>query len=46
MTTDPIVALPDDDAGVMIATMVENRFRHLPVMDDGKKDYIVSKYSA
>jgi CBS domain-containing protein len=42
MTTDPIVALPDDDVGVMIATMVENRFRHLPVMADGKLTALVS----
>jgi len=42
MTTDPIVALPEDEVTVMISTMIENRFRHLPVMDDGKLVAIIS----
>ncbi len=42
MTYDPIIGLLDDEVDVMIATMVEYRFRHLPVMDDGELTAIVS----
>jgi CBS domain-containing protein len=42
MTTDVMVAIPDDDVETMIATMVEGRFRHLPVVDDGKLRGLVS----
>jgi len=42
MSTDLIVALVDDDVETMIATMVENRFRHLPVLDEGKLVGLVS----
>ncbi len=42
MTTDIMVAIPEDDVETMIATMVEGRFRHLPVVDDGKLCGLVS----
>ena len=42
MTTDVLVAVPEDDVETMIATMVEGRFRHLPVVDDGKLCGLVS----
>lgn len=42
MTTDLIVSLAGDEVETMMATMVENRFRHLPVMDNGKLIGIVS----
>ncbi len=42
MTTDILVAVPDDEVETMIATMVEGRFRHLPVMEDGELAGLVS----
>jgi CBS domain-containing protein len=42
MTTDLIVAIPEDEVEVMINTMVENHFRHLPVFDKGRLIGIVS----
>lgn len=42
MTSDLIVGIPDDDVETMIATMVENRFRHLPVLENGKLVGLVS----
>jgi CBS domain-containing protein len=42
MTTDILVAVPEDNVETMIATMVEGRFRHLPVVDDGKLCGLVS----
>jgi len=42
MTTDLIVAIPEDEVDVMINTMVENHFRHLPVFDKGRLIGIVS----
>jgi CBS domain-containing protein len=42
MTTDILVAVPEDDVETMIATMVEGRFRHLPVVDNGMLCGLVS----
>ena len=42
MSTDLIVTLPEDDVETMINTMVQNRFRHLPVLDKGKLIGLVS----
>ena len=42
MTTDVMIAVPEDDVETMIATMVEGRFRHLPVVDGGKLCGLVS----
>lgn len=42
MSRDLIIALPTDTLEYLKATMTENRFRHLPVVDDGKLAGIVS----
>jgi len=42
MTTDILVAVPNDDVETMIGTMVEGRFRHLPVVEGGKLFGVVS----
>ncbi len=42
MTTNLIVGIPQDEVDTMIATMVENRFRHLPILDKGKLVGMVS----
>lgn len=36
MTPDPITAPPDQDVGEAEATMVQNGFRHLPVIEGGE----------
>ena len=36
MTTDLIVAAPEDEVESVARTMTEKRFRHLPIMDQGK----------
>lgn len=42
MTTNIVVGLPDDDIEDVEALMTENRFRHLPIMNDGKVAGIIS----
>jgi CBS domain-containing protein len=42
MTADPITAAPDTPLEEAQATMLENGFRHLPVMEDGELVGIVS----
>lgn len=42
MTTNIIVGLPDDDLEAVKALMTNNRFRHLPIMDNKKVVGIVS----
>ncbi|HLF27005.1 MAG TPA: CBS domain-containing protein [Anaerolineae bacterium] len=42
MTKDVIVASPHDDLKSVAQTMTERRFRHLPVMDQGRLAGIVS----
>jgi len=42
MTTDVIVATPDDDVDKLMAIMTKNRIRHIPVIDDGKLGGLVS----
>ena len=42
MTTDLIVGLPDDDIESVEAFMTNNRFRHLPIMENQKLIGIVS----
>lgn len=42
MTTDIIIALPEDDLNYASSTMTEKRIRHLPVMQDGDLVGIVS----
>jgi CBS domain-containing protein len=36
MTRDVVVGVPQDDIWAVAHTMTERRFRHLPIMDDGK----------
>ena len=42
MTTEVIIALPDDDVTYLSNTMTNKRIRHLPVLADGKLAGIVS----
>ncbi|MFH2034988.1 MAG: CBS domain-containing protein [Candidatus Zixiibacteriota bacterium] len=42
MTKNLVVGLPDDDIDVARAYMTNNRFRHLPIIDNGKICGIVS----
>lgn len=42
MTRDLIVAMPDCDRDDAMAMMTEHRFRHLPVIQDGKPIGIIS----
>jgi len=42
MTRDVMTGLPQDDLRSVTHTMTENRFRHLPIMDQGKLVGIIS----
>ncbi len=42
MTPDPVTASPDTDVGDAARTMIENGFRHLPVVEDEQAVGIVS----
>jgi CBS domain-containing protein len=42
MTSDPVTAPPDMDAREAAKTMLEQGFRHLPVVADGRPVGIVS----
>ncbi len=42
MTTEVVIAVPDDDVAYLSSTMTNNRIRHLPVLQDGKLVGIVS----
>ena len=42
MTENVIVGMPQDDLRAVAYTMTERRFRHLPIMDEGKLIGIVS----
>lgn len=42
MTTDVIVATPDDEVESVARTMTERHFRHLPIMDQGELIGMVS----
>ncbi len=42
MTTHVISATPHDDLQAVLKTMTEKRFRHMPVLDEGKLAGIVS----
>lgn len=42
MTRDVIVGLPQDDVIAVAQTMLEKRFRHLPIVDDGQLIGIIS----
>ena len=42
MTTNIVVGLPDDDIEEVEALMTKNRFRHLPIMNEGEIAGIIS----
>lgn len=42
MSTNLIVGLPDDDIDVIMAYMTNNRFRHVPILENGKLAGIIS----
>lgn len=42
MTRDVIVGMPQDDVIAVAHTMLEKRFRHLPIVDEGKLIGIIS----
>lgn len=42
MTKQLITGMPNDDAFSIAHTMTENRFRHMPILEDGKLVGIVS----
>ncbi len=42
MTHDPKTVSPDEDSDVALRTMLDNNFRHLPVMENGKVVGMVS----
>jgi CBS domain-containing protein len=42
MTVDVVTCSPDDGIGQLMHTMTERRFRHLPVIEDGKLIGIIS----
>ena len=42
MTKDVIVGMPQDDVIAVAHTMLEKRFRHLPIIDEGKLIGIIS----
>ena len=42
MTRDVIVGMPQDDVLAVAHTMLEKRFRHLPIVDEGRLIGIIS----
>ena len=42
MTKDIMIGFPDDDVEYIMALMTENRFRHVPIMSEGKLAGIIS----
>lgn len=42
MTRDVFGCTPNDDADIVLQTMTSKRFRHLPVMEDGKMIALIS----
>ena len=42
MTPDPVTVTPSDTVGACMALMTDNRFRHLPVVEDGKLLGVIS----
>lgn len=42
MTRDIIIGVPSDDIEYIMALMTENRFRHVPIMSEGKLVGLVS----
>jgi CBS domain-containing protein len=42
MTRDIMIGFPDDDVEYIMALMTENRFRHVPIMAEGKLAGLIS----
>lgn len=42
MTSDPMTVAPDVETDVALRTMLDNGFRHLPVVEDGEVIGVVS----
>ena len=42
MTKDILIGVPSDDVDYIMALMTENRFRHVPIMSDGKLVGLIS----
>ena len=42
MTENIVVGVPDDDLDYIMALMTQNRFRHVPIVEDGKLVGLVS----
>lgn len=42
MTSEPVTCVRGDDALVLLQRMTEGRFRHMPVMEDGRMTGIIS----
>jgi CBS domain-containing protein len=42
MTKNIIIGVPSDDVEYIMALMTENRFRHVPIIDDGKLAGLIS----
>lgn len=42
MTPDPVTVTPRDTVGACMGLMTDNRFRHLPVVDDGELLGVIS----
>ncbi|MCP4582770.1 MAG: CBS domain-containing protein [candidate division Zixibacteria bacterium] len=42
MTTEIMIGVPDDDVEYVMALMTDNRFRHVPIMSEGKLIGLIS----
>jgi len=42
MTTNIIIGVPEDDVEYIMALMTDNRFRHVPIMSEGKLIGLIS----
>ncbi len=42
MTREVVIGMPQDDVLAVAHTMLEKRFRHLPIVDDGRLIGIIS----
>ncbi len=42
MTKDLIISIPDDEVGYIMGVMTQNRIRHLPILDEGRLEGLIS----
>ena len=42
MTKDLIISVPDDEIGYVMGVMTQNRIRHLPILDEGRLEGLIS----